>query len=56
MRIYISEESSRKLESIAERKGDSPENLLQETVASLDEDEAASPQDDVGANEVPKTG
>jgi hypothetical protein len=56
MRMYVSEESNKKLERVSERTGDSPENALRDAVDCLDEDEAEAPMDDAGASDVPKTG
>jgi hypothetical protein len=56
MRIYISEESSKKLERVSERTGDSPENALRDAVDCIDGDEAEAPEDDAGASDAPKTG
>ena len=56
MRMYVSEESSKKLERILERTGDSPKNALRDAVDCLDEGEAEALQDDAGASDVPKTG
>jgi hypothetical protein len=56
MRMYISEESSKKLERVSVRTGDSPENALRDAVDCNDEDETEAPQDNAGASDVPKVG